>query len=196
MLRAMARSTIHYLRKRGLTRTAIAGQVGCDRHTVTRVLGQPVDHRYARPARSSPWAHWEPAVVGWLEADLPVKRMLELARADDARAIAAGAARDRGGAGRGPVGLGVRQHEDGDARAGAGRPAAVEPGVCPLCRRARLPSRALRSPRPAAEGDRRELSQVCEDELPARADLRRRRRSRRAERRLVCAEERRGLAGT
>src|SRR5205823_2967634 len=60
MLRAMARSTIHYLRKRGLTRTAIAGQVGCERHTVARVLAQPVDHRYARPPRSSTWAHWEP----------------------------------------------------------------------------------------------------------------------------------------
>src|SRR5439155_1475365 len=181
MLRAMARSTIHYLRKRGLTRTAIAGHVGCERHTVARVLAQPVDHRYARPPRSSPWAHWEPAVVGWLEADLPVKRMLELARADATTPYTASAAswyRFVAGLKR--------------VRAAA---AAVEPGVCPLCRRARLPSRALRSPRPAAEGDRRELSQVCEDELPARADLRRRRRSWRAERRLVCAEERRGLAG-
>src|SRR5439155_1709051 len=34
MLRAMARSTIHYLRKRGLTRTAIAGHVGRERYTV------------------------------------------------------------------------------------------------------------------------------------------------------------------
>jgi len=88
----MARSTIHYLRKRGLTRTAIAGQVGCERHTVARVLAQPVEHRYARPARSSPWAHWEPTVVGWLEADLPVKRMLELARADATTPYTASAA--------------------------------------------------------------------------------------------------------
>jgi len=88
----MARSTIHYLRKRGLTRTAIAGQVGCERHTVARVLAQPVDHRYARPPRSSPWAHWEPTVVGWLEADLPVKRMLELARADATTPYTASAA--------------------------------------------------------------------------------------------------------
>ena len=88
----MARSTIHYLRKRGLTRTAIAGQVGCEQHTVARVLAQPVDHRYARPPRSSPWAHWEPTVVGWLEADLPVKRMLELARADATTPYTASAA--------------------------------------------------------------------------------------------------------
>ena len=88
----MARSTIHYLRKRGLTRTAIAGQVGCERHTVARVLAQPVDHRYARPPRSSPWAHWEPTVVGWLDADLPVKRMLELARADATTPYTASAA--------------------------------------------------------------------------------------------------------
>src|SRR5207249_12235091 len=92
MLRAMARSTIHYLRKRGLTRRAIAGQVGCERHTVARVLAQPVEHRYARPPRSSPWAHWEPTVVGWLEAGLPVKRMLELARADATTPYTASAA--------------------------------------------------------------------------------------------------------
>src|SRR3989449_7937321 len=92
MLRAVARSTIHYLRKRGLTRTAIAGHVGCERHTVARVLAQPVEHRYARLARSSPLAHWEPAVVGWLEAALPVKRMLELARADATTPYTASAA--------------------------------------------------------------------------------------------------------
>src|SRR5438552_1454836 len=92
MLRAMARSTIHYLRKRGLTRTAIAGQVGCERHTVARVLAQPVEHRYGRPPRSSPWAHCEPTVVGWLETDLPVKRKLELARADATTPYTASAA--------------------------------------------------------------------------------------------------------
>jgi transposase len=78
----MARSTMHYLRKRGLTQTAIAAQVGCDRHTVARALTQPVDHRYRRSAAPHRWADWEAAVSGWLDVELPIKRMLELARAD------------------------------------------------------------------------------------------------------------------
>jgi transposase len=82
MLGAMARSTIHYLRKRGLTRTAIAAQVGCDRHTVTRALQQPIAQRYQRQGKPSPWAAWEPVIGQWLDAELPIKRMLELARAD------------------------------------------------------------------------------------------------------------------
>src|SRR5438552_17939872 len=94
MLRAMARSTIHYLRKRGLTRTAIAGQVGCERHTVARVLAQPVDHRYARPPRPSPWAPWEPSGLGRRLAEPPRQRKLELARAHPTTAYTA-AARSR-----------------------------------------------------------------------------------------------------
>jgi transposase len=82
MFGAMARSTIHYLRKRGLTKMAIAAQVGCERHTVARVLTAPVDHRYRRVPKPSPWAAWEATVAAWLDADLPIKRMLELARAD------------------------------------------------------------------------------------------------------------------
>lgn len=78
----MARNTIHYLRKRGLTRRAIAAQVGCDRHTVARVLTEAVEHRYRRASKPSAWATWEPSVAQWLDAALPIRRMLELARAD------------------------------------------------------------------------------------------------------------------
>jgi transposase len=82
MVGTMARSTIHFLRKRGMTQTAIAAHVGCERRTVARVLEQPVDHRYRRRTPLSAWASWEPAIGEWLDAKLPIKRMLELARAD------------------------------------------------------------------------------------------------------------------
>jgi transposase len=67
----MARSTIHYLRKRGLTQTAIAAQVGCERRTVARALTQPVEHRYRCRIPLSTWAAWEPAITGWLDAGCP-----------------------------------------------------------------------------------------------------------------------------
>jgi len=88
----MARSTIHYLRKRGLTQTAIAAQVGCERRTVARALTQPVEHGYRRRTPLSAWAGWEPAIGQWLDAGLPVKRMLELARADATTPFTASAA--------------------------------------------------------------------------------------------------------
>jgi hypothetical protein len=81
MLSAMARSAMHFLKKRGLTDVAIAAQVGCERRTVARVMRQPVDHAYRRRP-SNRLAHWDAAVITWLDADLPIKRMLELARSD------------------------------------------------------------------------------------------------------------------
>jgi transposase len=88
----MARSTIQYLRKRGLTQTAIAAQVGCERRTVARALTQPVNHRYRRRTPLSAWAGWQPAIAQWLDAGLPAKRMLELARADATTPFTASAA--------------------------------------------------------------------------------------------------------
>jgi transposase len=202
---------------------AVAAQVGCERRTVARVVRQPIDHAYQRRSRPSRLAQWDAAVTAWLDAGLPIKRMLELVRADgttpytgspatwyryvhrhqQARAAAAApvirfeglpgeflqvdwgeahvplgiavvrrvflAARlkysrtvavrwgttmvlerllrgqlaifeEVGGV---PVGVRVRQPEDGDARADGGRRAAVEPDLCPLRHRARLPPRAL-----------------------------------------------------
>lgn len=81
MLSAMARSAIQYLKKRGLTDVAIAAQVGCERRTVARVMRQAVDHAYRRRP-SNRLAHWDAAVATWLDAGLPIKRMLELARSD------------------------------------------------------------------------------------------------------------------
>ena len=72
MLRAMARSAVHYLKKRGLTDVAIAAQVGCERRTVARVVRQPVDHAYQRRSRPSRLAQWDAAVTAWLDASLPI----------------------------------------------------------------------------------------------------------------------------
>src|SRR5437867_4612946 len=82
MLRAMARSAVHYLKKRGLTDVAVAAQVGCERRTVARVMREPVDHTYQRRSRPSRLAQWDESVAAWLDAGLPIKRMLELVRAD------------------------------------------------------------------------------------------------------------------
>src|SRR5438128_319106 len=82
MLRAMARSAVQYLKKRGLTDVAIAAQVGCERRTVARVVRQPIDHPYQRRSRPSRLAAWDASVTAWLDAGLPIKRMLELVRAD------------------------------------------------------------------------------------------------------------------
>jgi len=74
----MARSAVHYLKKRGLTDVAIAAQVGCERRTVARVVRQPVDHTYQRRSRPSRLAHYDASVTTWLDGGLPIKRMLEL----------------------------------------------------------------------------------------------------------------------
>jgi hypothetical protein len=49
---------------------------------VARVIQQPADHAYRRRAQPRRLAHWDPTVTAWLDAGLPIKRMLELARAD------------------------------------------------------------------------------------------------------------------
>lgn len=85
MLGAMARSAIQYLRKRGLSRAAIAREVGCERRTVARVMGEAVDHRYSRSRKPSSLECWRTSVEGWLDEELPVKRMLELVRGDGER---------------------------------------------------------------------------------------------------------------
>lgn len=82
MLNAMARSAIQYLKKRGLTDVAIAAQVGCERRTVARVVQQPIAHAYQRPAKPHRLALWDQQITAWLDAGLPIKRMLALARAE------------------------------------------------------------------------------------------------------------------
>jgi hypothetical protein len=68
----MARSTIKVLKQQGQFNTTIADLVGCDRHTVARVLQEPVDPPRRRRPRFSPLDRYRAALAGWLEKDLPV----------------------------------------------------------------------------------------------------------------------------
>jgi len=77
----MARSTIKFLKQQGQFNTRIASLVGCDRHTVARVLGEPTDPPRHRQRASSLDARRE-AVLSWIAEDVPATRMLELARRD------------------------------------------------------------------------------------------------------------------
>jgi transposase len=90
VLSAMARSTVKFLKQQGQFNTRIASLVGCDRHTVARVLVEPTDAPRRRQ-RASPLDARRAAVQSWIEADIPTTRMLELAREDPATPYTGGA---------------------------------------------------------------------------------------------------------
>lgn len=76
----MERSTIYYLKHKGWTNTQIAKVVGCHRDTVRKVLREPVDYQPAARQRESQVAIFAEEIRGWLDQNLSVRRMLELAR--------------------------------------------------------------------------------------------------------------------
>ena len=76
----MERSTIHYLKQKGWTNSQIAKAVGCHRDTVRRILREPVDHQPEPRQRTSQIAVFDGAINGWLDQNLSVRRMLEMAR--------------------------------------------------------------------------------------------------------------------
>jgi hypothetical protein len=78
----MARSTIKFLKQQGQFNTRIAGLVGCDRHTVARVLAEPTDPPRRRRVRPEALEGRRDVLLSWVEQDLPTTRMLELARQD------------------------------------------------------------------------------------------------------------------
>jgi hypothetical protein len=80
----MARSTIKFLKQQGQFNTRIASLVGCDRHTVARVLTEPTDPPRRRQ-RASALEPQRPAVLSWIAEDIPATRMLELVRQDRLR---------------------------------------------------------------------------------------------------------------
>ncbi len=79
----MARSTIKFLKQQGQFHTRIAALVGCDRHTVARVLTEPTDGPRSRQ-RASTLEERRAAVRSWIAEAIPTTRMLELARQDPA----------------------------------------------------------------------------------------------------------------
>jgi transposase len=84
MLSFMERSTIYYLKQKGWNNSQIAKLLGCHRDTVGRVLREPVDREPAPRQRQSSVAVFAEQISGWLDEQLSVRRMLELARADAA----------------------------------------------------------------------------------------------------------------
>ncbi len=90
MLTVMARSTIRFLKQQGQFNTHIASLVGCDRHTVARVLTEPTDPPRQRQ-RASTLETRRAALVSWIAEEIPTTRMLELARQDPAAPYAGGA---------------------------------------------------------------------------------------------------------
>src|SRR5262245_38799323 len=85
----MALSTIKVLKQQGQFNTRIA-VVGCDRHTVARVLAEPTDPPRRR-RRASTLDTRQDAVLSWIAEDIPTTRMLELARRDPAAPYTGGA---------------------------------------------------------------------------------------------------------
>lgn len=76
----MERSTIYYLKHQGWNNTQIAKVVGCHRDTVRKVLCEPVDYQPAARQRESQVAAFAEEIRSWLDQNLSVRRMLELAR--------------------------------------------------------------------------------------------------------------------
>jgi transposase len=76
----MERSTIHYLKQKGWSNLQIAKAVGCHRDTVSRILREAVDHQPQPRQRESQVAVFAEAIEDWLEQNLSVRRMLEMAR--------------------------------------------------------------------------------------------------------------------
>jgi transposase len=74
----MARSAIRFHKQQGQCNTRIGELVGCDRHTVARVLGEAAPPR--RRARRSALDVRRAELLSWLREEIPTQRMLELAR--------------------------------------------------------------------------------------------------------------------
>ncbi len=82
MLQFMERSTIHFLKQKGWTNVQIASFTGHHRGTIAKVLKQEVDKKPKTRQRSSTVDVFREQIASWLDQNMPVIRMLELARAD------------------------------------------------------------------------------------------------------------------
>ena len=82
MLRYMERSTIYYLKQKGWSNVQIAEFTGHHRDTVARVLREEVDKKPKTRERTSAVAVFDAQIAEWLDQDISVIRMLELARAN------------------------------------------------------------------------------------------------------------------
>ena len=81
MLRYMERSTIHYLKQKGWSNVQIAAFTGHHRDTIARVLREEVEKKPKTRERTSAVGVFDAQIGEWLDQNVPVSRMLELARA-------------------------------------------------------------------------------------------------------------------
>jgi transposase len=82
MLRYMERSTIYYLKQKGWSNVQIAEFTGHHRDTIARVLREEVDKKPKTRERTSTVAVFDAQLAEWLDQDVSVIRMVELARAN------------------------------------------------------------------------------------------------------------------
>jgi len=82
MLRYMERSTIHFLKHKGWTNVQIAEFTGHHRDTIARVLQEAVEKKPQTRQRESRVDVFRSQIASWLDQNLPVIRMLEMARED------------------------------------------------------------------------------------------------------------------
>jgi len=78
----MERSTIYYLKQKGWSNVQIADFTGHHRDTVARVLREEVEKKPKTRERPSAVAVYDAQIAEWLDQDVSVVRMLELARAN------------------------------------------------------------------------------------------------------------------
>jgi transposase len=82
MLNLMERATIYYLRQKGWSNTQIAEFTGHHRDTIAKVLKEEIDKKPSKRNRKSAVSVFDDQITQWLEKNLSVQRMLEMARAD------------------------------------------------------------------------------------------------------------------
>jgi transposase len=82
MLTFMERATIYYLKQKGWNNTQIAEFTGHHRDTIAKVLKEEVEKKPQKRDRKSAASVFDEQIDTWLDKNVSVKRMLEMARAD------------------------------------------------------------------------------------------------------------------
>ncbi len=82
MLKFMERATIFYLKQKGWSNIQIAEFTGHHRDTIAKVLKEEIEQKPKKRDRKSAVSVFDAQIQEWLDQDLPVIRMFELARGD------------------------------------------------------------------------------------------------------------------
>ncbi len=82
MLNFMERATIFYLKQKGWNNTQIAEFTGHHRDTIAKVLKEEIEKKPQQRNRSSAVSVFDEQIGEWLDKNVPMKRLLESARAD------------------------------------------------------------------------------------------------------------------